>query len=151
MRQHANPGQDGSAQSSSRSDEATQAAFEGKHMTMGPDKEAADDLVARLKELDAKATPGPWRIGKIGLLHPAAFMWPPELREKHGDGWGVLYWTSDETADEKDVKFRSGEHDEALIAYVRTNLPSIIAHLSEIAALRSQVAAMRAQSGDAAK
>lgn len=69
------------------------------------------EIVRKLRELEAKATPGPWTASPPEAANPSVW---------GGDGFDLLETSADGVAD-----FQNG-HDPALIAAMRNALPQLL-------------------------
>lgn len=119
-----------------------------------------DDLEAQIRteyqRLDAAATPGPWTTGKLGIMHPAWVCYSDKEKAKieHAGHTGALIWAADDDEqkeDARDVHFRGGPADEALVAFLRNNFGDTLRRLddarAEIAQYKDMIDRMSALFG----
>jgi hypothetical protein len=112
----------------------------------------SDDL-ARLTEMEAKATPGPWRgttIGNYDQKHAAAAAYEAVMARRLGDSPDVqfsdLSWVQTEGDDWLNVALigngKDSPENAAFIAALRNAAPSLIAEAREAARLREAAQAI---------
>lgn len=104
------------------------------------DAEREAQIRREYERLAALATPGPWTANRGGLNHPAWVCYSDKERAKieHAGNTGSLIWAADEGErredPDRDVRFRGGEADEQLVAFLRNNAGEMFMRLDEVRA-----------------
>ena len=113
------------------------------------DAEREAQIRREYERLVALATPGPWTANKGGLNHPAWVCYSDKERAKieHAGNTGSLIWAADEGErredPDRDVRFRGGEADEQLVAFLRNNAGEMFMRLDEARAAAIEEAAQK--------